>query len=94
MVVIALMMQLLGAVNSQLDLELLAREGARAASRSRDPEQAARDTIAVLDTDASVDVTIDGLLVRVRVHRSAPTIARITGNSEISATVVMAVEPP
>lgn len=94
MVVIALLMQLLGAVNSQLELELLAREGARAASRSRDPEQAARNIVAELDTGASVTVTVDGLLVTVTVSRAAPTIARITGRSEISATVVMAVEPP
>lgn len=92
--VVTLAVQLLATVHGQLEVDLLAREAARAASRADDPYSAARDATHVIDENADVDVTIDDLLVEVTVRRDAPLVARLGGFAYIDATVVMALEPP
>ena len=93
-IVVALLVQLLIAVNSQLEVDLIAREAARAASRSGDPPAAARRAVAELDAQATVDVEIDGVIVTVIVQRPAPAIARLSGRSELIGRSAMALEPP
>lgn len=93
-VVVALVVQVLAGINDQIGTELMAREGARAASRSADPLGAAQRTIRAIDSEATVGVEIDGQLVIVSVRRASPFIARLTGRENLTATVVMALEPP
>lgn len=93
-VVVALLVQLLIAVNGQLEVDLIAREAARAASRAGDPPAAARRAVADLDARARVDVEVDGVIVTVIVQRPAPAIARLSGRSDLIGRSAMALEPP
>jgi|DEB0MinimDraft_10_1074344.scaffolds.fasta_scaffold13269_3 hypothetical protein len=92
--VVALLVQLLLTVNGQLEVDLIAREAARAASRSADPSNAAHRLVAELDEQATVDVEITGVIVTVTIQRPAPVIARISGRPSLIGRSAMALEPP
>ena len=93
-VVIMIAVQMLTAVNAQLEVDLMAREAARVATRSADPTASARRTLTALDRSATVDVTTDGLFVTVTVRRSTPGLAKLVGLDAVEGRVVMALEPP
>lgn len=92
--VIMIAVQMLIAVNAQLDVDLMAREAARVAIRAADPTASARRTVTALDRSATVEVTTDGLLLTVTVRRSTPGLAQLVGLDTVEGRVVMALEPP
>lgn len=86
-------------VRDQLALELAAREAARAASVSADPAGAAATAARrVVDLPVSVDVSVAGDVVRVRISYTNPTdvamIGHAIGDITLDATAAMAFEPP
>lgn len=84
----------------QLVLELAAREAARAAAVSAEPDTAARlaaDRVTTL-APLGVEVRVQGAVVTVTVRHVNPTdvplAGRLLGDVQQSATATMALEPP
>ena len=87
------------AIRNEVAVELAAREGARAASVSAGPgDAAARAARRVVDLPIQVDTAVSGDVVAVTVtytdDTTVPIIGHLLGPVTHSATVSMAREPP
>jgi hypothetical protein len=84
----------------QLAIELVAREAARAAAVSADPNGAANAAAGRVTTLAPIDVSVsvNGEVVRVRVryvnHTDIALVGPAIGDLTLEATAAMAWEPP
>jgi hypothetical protein len=92
-VIIVLTINAFALVQRQLDVDLVAREAAFAASRSANPERAAIGVVETLDPGA-VDVIVDGIFVTVRVTRHVMGPLAATGFDTVTGSVTVALEPP
>ena len=98
-VVVLGLVQIGVAIRNEVAVELAAREGARAASVSAAPDDAAaRAARRAVDLPIGVDTAVSGDVVAVTVtytdHTSVPIIGHLLGPVTHSATVSMSREPP